>query len=109
LHSLRLCLIGDRYWSYLHCAVLSATLTQPFSWWLRGLAFTDILSVTSVATAHSPRAAASLNSSTTSTTPCFLRHTSAWQNRTRCKALGGKRLQGIIDLLSMRVAQQVSR
>ncbi|CAK5280468.1 unnamed protein product, partial [Mycena citricolor] len=25
LHSLRLCLIGDRYWSYLHCAVLSAT------------------------------------------------------------------------------------
>ncbi|CAK5277091.1 unnamed protein product, partial [Mycena citricolor] len=25
LHSLRLCLLGDRYWSYLHCAVLSAT------------------------------------------------------------------------------------
>ncbi|CAK5278504.1 unnamed protein product, partial [Mycena citricolor] len=25
LHSLRLCLLGDCYWSYLHCAVLSAT------------------------------------------------------------------------------------
>ncbi|CAK5263379.1 unnamed protein product [Mycena citricolor] len=28
LHLLRLCLIGDRYWSYLHCAVLSATATH---------------------------------------------------------------------------------